>query len=223
MLPILDQLGVPRERILVLPFGIDLAKFPFHPQAELFAGGIRVVCNRSLNVPVYDIPTVLVGVAGARQKGADVRLSLPATGQLAGEMKTLAARLGIAEAVAFGSGYTNEQVPAMLAAHDVYISASHWDGASLSLMEAMASGIFPVVSDIPANREWLEDGKTAFFFKPGDGQALAAILAGLPERRDLMARALRANRETIRQRADRQANMATLAKALEAAARTPQA
>jgi glycosyltransferase involved in cell wall biosynthesis len=218
MTPILERLGVMRDRTLVLPFGIDLEKFPFRPREELFGDGIRAVCNRSLGSPVYDIPTDLRGVAGARQRGADVRLSLPGTGRLAGEMKNLAAELGIADTVAFGAGYSNDQVPAMLADHDVYISASHWDGASISLMEAMACGIFPVVSDIPANREWLEDGETGLFFRPGDAQALAEILADLPGRRDLIARAVQANRETILRRADRRANLATLLNALESAA-----
>jgi L-malate glycosyltransferase len=220
MTSILDRLAVPPERTKVLTFGIELDRFPYQPRAELFEQGmIRMVCNRSFSAPVYDMPTILAAVAEARRQGADVRLSLPAGGPLAGEMQDRARQLGIAEVVAFGSGYTNAEVPAMLAAHDVYVSASRWDGASLSLMEAMACGIFPVVSDIPANREWLEHEKTGLLFTPGDWKALAEMLVSLPGRRDFLARAVQANRRTVEQRADRRANLTTLLADLQAAAR----
>jgi len=216
MLELLGRLRVPQERILVLPFGIDLQGFPYQPRKDLFRDGIRLVCNRSLGALTYDIPTVLRAVAEARRLGRRVFLSLPATGRLAPELKQLAADLGIADAVAFGSGYRNDEVPAMLAAHDVYVSASLWDGASLSLMEAMACGAFPVVSDIPANLEWLRDGETALLFPVGDWRRLGKIIATLPDRRDLIARAVAWNRQTIEARGDRGKNMALLLERLQA-------
>lgn len=210
------DLGICDDAILALTFGIDLSRFPWRPPAHRFAGGvIRLVCNRSLNAPVYDVPTVLRAVAEARRRGADVRLSLPATGRLAPELRRLAAELGIAEVVAFGQGYRPEDVPDMLAAHDAYVSASHWDGASLSLMEAMACGGFPVLSDIPANREWVEDGKTALMFPPGDWQTLASLIVGLPGRAEFIERAVRINREVVCARADRPRNLRLLMDRLE--------
>jgi glycosyltransferase involved in cell wall biosynthesis len=207
---------VPAERILALTFGIDLSRFPLRPPAARFPGGVvRLVCNRSLNAPVYDLPTVLRAVAEARRRGVDVRLSLPATGRLAPECRQLAAELGIAEIVAFGQGYRPEDVPDMMAAHDAYVSASHWDGASLSLMEAMACGGFPVVTDIAANREWVEHGKTALVFPPGDWQALASLVADLPRRADFIDRAVRLNLETVRAKADRSRNLRRLMDRLE--------
>jgi glycosyltransferase involved in cell wall biosynthesis len=103
----------------------------------------------------------------------------------------------------------------MRAAHDAYVSASHWDGASLSLMEAMACGGFPVVTDIAANREWVEHGKTALVFPPGDWQALASLVADLPRRVDFIDRAVRLNRETVCAKADRSRNLRRLMDQLE--------
>jgi glycosyltransferase involved in cell wall biosynthesis len=37
----------------------------------------------------------------------------------------------------------------------------------------MASGLVPIVSDIPGNREWIEEGVNGFIFPAGDSQALA--------------------------------------------------
>src|SRR4029079_13645664 len=68
---------------------------------------------------------------------------------------------------------------------EVYVSASRSDSTSQSLLEAMAAGALPVVSDIPGNREWVTDGERANagdrrglvglaqLFAPGDAQGLA--------------------------------------------------
>jgi glycosyltransferase involved in cell wall biosynthesis len=210
---LLAQLRVPDERVLPLPFGIDLERFPYRPRADLFRNGVRLVCTRSLRSPVYDIPTILRAVAEARRAGAQVTLSLPAGGE-GGEgaagLKQLAGELGIAGAVQWGTGYRNEEVPAILGAHDAYVSASLRDGASLSLMEAMACGIVPVVSDIPANREWAQDGEGAFLFPCGDWRRLAEIIMSLPGRRDGIPRAVRQNRDVVEGRGDRRKNLEVL-------------
>ena len=58
------------------------------------------------------------------------------------------------------------RVGELLREADVYVSAATSDGTSSSLLEAMASGAFPVVTSIRANRDWLEDGSTGLFFEP---------------------------------------------------------
>jgi glycosyltransferase involved in cell wall biosynthesis len=103
----------------------------------------------------------------------------------------------------------------MLAEHDVYLSASRSDGASISLMEAMAGGCFPVVSDIEANREWLEDGKNALTFPCGDDEKLAGIILSLPPRRDFIQSAVARNRAVAEERADREKNLALLLERME--------
>ena len=56
---------------------------------------------------------------------------------------------------------------------DIYISTSLSDSTSVSLLEAMASGLIPVVSNISGNREWVKEGGNGFLFPPGDYKALA--------------------------------------------------
>jgi glycosyltransferase involved in cell wall biosynthesis len=48
-----------------------------------------------------------------------------------------------------------------------------YDGTSVSLLEALASGAFPVVTDIPANREWITDGKNGFLVPTDEENILA--------------------------------------------------
>lgn len=207
MVPALERLGVPRGRIMVMPFGIEIDRFPFRPPSPDPAGGLRIICTRSLRAPVYDIPTVIRALAEANSRGLDARLTLAAGGDQQRAFQALAAELGVERAVDFRGGYRPDELPGLLAEHDVYVSASLWDGASLSLMEAMACGIFPVVSDIPANHEWLEHGRDGLLFPTGDWLRLAGQLASLPGRWDFVRRAVEANRRTVEARADRAVNL----------------
>jgi glycosyltransferase involved in cell wall biosynthesis len=67
---------------------------------------------------------------------------------------------------------------------DLYISPSHVDGSSVSLMEALACGLPALVSDIPANQEWVSEGVNGWLFPDGNADILAEkILAVIAQRR----------------------------------------
>jgi glycosyltransferase involved in cell wall biosynthesis len=137
-------------------------------------------------------------------------------------LERLADELGMSDAISFGGGYRLSELPQLLSRHSVYISASLFDGASLSLMEAMAAGLFPVVSDIPANREWLQDSKTALLFPTGGWQCLGRQLASLPQREEMVREARRLNRDIVCKRADRKANILRFMELLAGQAPKPQ-
>jgi glycosyltransferase involved in cell wall biosynthesis len=60
------------------------------------------------------------------------------------------------------------------------------DGSSVSLMEALACGLPCLVSDIPANQEWVTEGQNGWLFPDGNVDALAAkILAAMEQRKSL--------------------------------------
>jgi glycosyltransferase involved in cell wall biosynthesis len=89
-------------------------------------------------------------------------------------------------------------VPRLLAASDFYMLISRREGLALSLLEAMAAGLAPIVSDVPENVEAV--GATGFVIPRGDVAGLTAALERLrhdaSERRVLGGRAKeRANRE----------------------------
>jgi glycosyltransferase involved in cell wall biosynthesis len=65
----------------------------------------------------------------------------------------------------------------------VYISASHSDGTSISLLEAFATGTPVIVPDIPGNREWVTPGENGWLFPDGDVQALASTIMNAVDQR----------------------------------------
>jgi glycosyltransferase involved in cell wall biosynthesis len=67
----------------------------------------------------------------------------------------------------------HEEMPKLLSQANIYISTSLDDGTSVSLLEAMASGAFPIVTDIPSNREWISDGENGFLVPIDEERFLA--------------------------------------------------
>jgi glycosyltransferase involved in cell wall biosynthesis len=74
---------------------------------------------------------------------------------------------------------TRDDVRQILGASDIFAFPSFAEGTSLALMEAMASGLPIVASDIPGNRTLLEHGENALLVPPGDTAALASALGRL--------------------------------------------
>jgi len=84
----------------------------------------------------------------------------------------------------------------------VMISPSTHDGTPNSLLEAMASGCFPVAGDLESIREWITPGENGLVVDPNDPQALAAaIIRGLKDS-ELRKRAAEINANLIAKRAD---------------------
>jgi glycosyltransferase involved in cell wall biosynthesis len=84
-----------------------------------------------------------------------------------------AKKLNINSSVRFLGRVPHEEMPNLLSQTDVYVSTSLYDGTSVSLLEAMASGAFPIVTNIPSNREWVTDGENGFLVPTDDEKYLA--------------------------------------------------
>lgn len=98
-----------------------------------------------------------------------------------------AVNLGLEDRVVF-AGWRRD-VEAILPALDVYACSSHYEGISLSILEAMALGRALVATAVGGNPELIADGITGLLVPPGDASALAeriALLARQPELRAVL-------------------------------------
>jgi glycosyltransferase involved in cell wall biosynthesis len=68
------------------------------------------------------------------------------------------------------------KVEELMRAADIFVLASHREGGSSALVEAMATGLVPVVSDIPSSRKLTGDGAVGALWPCGDWRALGAAL-----------------------------------------------
>lgn len=190
--------GVPAERILTFPYGVDVAVF--RPAESRRASGPRIVCNRKLEA-VYSVETIIDAFAAVREALPDATLTIAGDGSRGPALRARAQRSPAAGAMTFVGAVDHAHMPALLQAHDVYVSASLSDTTSVSLLEAMACGLFPVVTDIPANREWIADGENGRVVPPGEATKLAVAIIDSWRDAELRLRARRINLGIIETRA----------------------
>jgi glycosyltransferase involved in cell wall biosynthesis len=107
-------------------------------------------------------------------------------------------------------------LPAYYRAADLYVSPSHSDGSSISLLEALACGRPVLASDIPSNREWVTAAANGQLFRDGSVTDLAAKLSALPDDPNLAAYGLAA-RAVAESRADWTVNFQKLLQAYDRA------
>ena len=126
-----------------------------------------------------------------------VRLAIAGVGPREEELRTLAAEMDIADRVTF-LGFRRD-VPELLAAMDVFVHSSLWEGLSISLMEAMAAGRPIVATRICGNLEMIESGRNGILAEPASPEALASAVCRVLED-DFYARSLaaEARRDALR-------------------------
>jgi glycosyltransferase involved in cell wall biosynthesis len=124
---------------------------------------------------------------------------------------------GVQEQVHFPGQVSQNDLPDYYRSVDLYVSASHSDGTSISLLEAMACGRPVLVSDIPGNREWVEPGVQGWWFPDGSANALAQGILCAVEARDRSGEMGQAARRLVEERADWECNFKHLLGAYEMA------
>jgi L-malate glycosyltransferase len=200
----------PKASVEALYEGIDLKVFDL-PAKPIQAP--RFVCARPFQA-IYDNDTIVRAFASLRSLPADSDLTFLSFGPLLNQSIRLADDLlesSNRHRVRFAGWVSDVGMRDALHAGSCYVSASHSDGTSSSLLEAMACGLFPIVSDIPANREWIEHGKNGLMFAPGDHVALAACMERAIAERAWLSESRITNRRLIDEAADVDVNMRALA------------
>jgi glycosyltransferase involved in cell wall biosynthesis len=94
-----------------------------------------------------------------------------------------AAGLGIADKIVITG--VRSDVPALLAATDVFVLSSLWEGMPVALLEAMAAGCPAVATDVGGVAEVLKDGVTGLIVPPADSAALADAISACLDRPEL--------------------------------------
>ncbi len=105
--------------------------------------------------------------------------------------------MGLAGRVTFLGSVPLAEVAAQLRDADIFVTTSRSDGANISLLEALAAGCFPVVTDIPAARQWLEAGASGLSVPLDDGAALAGAVIKAARDVGLRERARDVNRGVV--------------------------
>lgn len=208
------DLGVPRSKVVEWPMGVDVEIFRPGPDA---APSNKLICTRK-HEPVYDIRTILDALGMLRATNLNFSCTFVGGGHLLPEHETIASIRGLTSCVQFAGAVPKAAIAPHLSRAGVYVSASLADGTSSSLLEAMACGLLPVVSRIPANAPWIEHGKNGLLFDPGRPDELASALRRAMTDQDLRDRAAAGNRERVVRDGNIAVNLRRMSELLRSAA-----
>ena len=210
--------GMPDHKIVTFPWGIDLQHYsppdPTGPGTPLdhlgWGKDVFVLLSTRGWEPIYGVDVLAQGFARAAQAHPELRLLMLGSGSLAGCLREIFMQAGVLDQVYF-PGYAGQaDLPRYYRAADLYLSASHSDGSSISLLEAMACARPVLVSDIPGNCEWVAPGQQGWLFPDGDARSLAEGIELALSQRSQLAEMGRQARSLVEQRANWEKNFKIL-------------
>ena len=171
------DLGMAQERIVVFPWGVDLERFrpgrSGRVRRQLGWDDEFVLLSARSFEPIYGVDVLVDAFLRLAPAEPRLRLLLLGDGSLRPSLQRRVEQAGLHSRVRFVGAVAEEALPEYYRSADLYVSGSHSDGTSVSLLEAMACGLPVVVSDLPSNQEWVEPGVQGWLFPDGDSCALA--------------------------------------------------
>lgn len=184
-------------KIVLAPHGVDSARFaPPAPRRSEAAGRavlpLRVLAVGRL-VAKKGYPVLLESLAALERRGSPVSCSIVGEGPDRVALQALAAELGISSRLRLCGARTHQETALSYRGADAFVQTSvvlqngDRDGTPNSLLEAMASGLAVVASDIAGVREVVAPG-CGLLVPPGDPVALASALERLASDPELRAR-----------------------------------
>lgn len=206
-------LGADTARTITIPYGVDHDRFRpaapderaavrqelgLRPDERLVLAGGRLVHKKGLDVAIDAFATAAMREAGP------ARLVIFGYGDLRHDLEAQATRLGLADRVLFAGRIERDRTPALFAAADLFLlpsvhdHAGNVDGLPNTLLEAMATGLPIIASNVVGVPTVIDDGVEGLLVPEGDAAALGSALAALlrdPARATALGQAARARVE----------------------------
>ena len=199
---------VPQSKILILPKGIDLSFFAFNNQKNVEE--INAIVTRSL-LPEYQHEIILKAFGELKRNNIPFNLTIVGDGMLFEELKLKAKKLNINDHVNFIGRIQNKELPKLLMQANIYISMPSTEGVSASLFEAMACGCFPIVSDLPGNKSWINQHKNGILVPSTDYKKLAQEIEYVKQNQELQKNVIEFNRRFVEENINYNVNMKKIA------------
>lgn len=204
-----------RNKIHIIHCGVDLEVFSAARRAHCEPGSFRIICVGSFE-EVKGHRYLIEACSLLRERNVDFQCELVGDGPLRQRLEGQVLRVGLADRVHFLGRLSRRQVVGRLAEADVAVLASvptrsgKREGIPVALMEAMASALPVIASDLSGIPELVEDRRTGILVAPGDSRGLAEALELLAGDQDLRTRLGLAGREKVAMEFDLRRNAGIL-------------
>jgi glycosyltransferase involved in cell wall biosynthesis len=178
-----DHAGGGQAPIHVVHCGVDPSELAYRPRSVPREGAVKALCVASLQE--YKGHAVLLSALAADGEVSRVSLDVVGGGPLRDELERRARELGLADRIRFHGSLPEPRVLELMAEADLLVLPSviardgQMEGLPLVLVEALASGLPVVATDLSGVPELIDDGATGLLARPGDPAALRAALERL--------------------------------------------
>ena len=159
-----------------------------------------ILSNRNLLL-IYNVSLLIRAIPIVLKEEPETKFLIAGDGVEKEALEREVKNLNINSSVKFFGRVPHDEMPNLLSQADIYVSTSLYDGTSVSLLEAMGSGAFPIVTDIPANREWIINGENGFLVPVKDEKMLARRIIEAIRNRELLQRSRMENLSMIERKA----------------------
>jgi sugar transferase (PEP-CTERM/EpsH1 system associated) len=198
---LMEEIGIPASKIELIHNGIDLVagarEDPAVRRRQLGCGaGDVLVVSVGRLAAIKNYGFLLEAFGRAVSLVNSLRLALVGDGPERPALEAMATALGLGDRVRFLGA--RDDVHQWLAAANVFVLPSLYEGISISLLEAMAARLPSVVTRVGGNPEVVTDGEDGLLVESGDVAAMAGALSALaqdPARCQWLGRAARARVE----------------------------
>jgi glycosyltransferase involved in cell wall biosynthesis len=170
---IINEYGINQKRVGVIAYGCDLDLFVAKSPKTFNEQNLLVTRNW---FPTHSNRIVIDALQRLHNQGIDLKCTFVGDGPELQESKRELIEKSINSNISFLGSKSPIEISQLMETHEIYISASQSDGSSVSLMEALASGMICVVSNFPSNLEWIKDRYSGFLFQNGSEESLANTL-----------------------------------------------
>jgi glycosyltransferase involved in cell wall biosynthesis len=178
-----DVARIPLSGLQVIRNGVELGSFGSNARRTRHHDTVRVIMVGRLDaIKRHDL---LLRALARLDDVPRWQASIVGEGPEGDALRALAESLGLGARVTFLG--QRDDVPALLAQADIFVLVSDSEGMSLSLAEAIASGLPVIATDVGNNSELVKDGWNGKLLARGDGAGLANALRVLVESDDQRA------------------------------------
>ena len=152
---LVQKFSIPQEKIITTQYGIDLHLF--QNKVNMEDRPYDFIVNR-LFVKNSNYDFILQSIRALKRNKKDVKLLIVGSGPLKKHIARRIQKYGLSGNVTLLDAVPAEKMAELLNSARVFLSFTTSDGTPLSLFEAMACGLYPVLSNIDAYREWKNKG-----------------------------------------------------------------
>lgn len=204
----LEQMGILGEKISYIPMGVDedFLELGREKKIDLNKRPFIILSNRNL-LPIYNVSLLIQAIPIVLREEPGTKFIIAGDGSEKKYLESEVESLNIRPSVQFLGRVPHQEMPHLLNQSDIYVSTSFYDGTSVSLLEALASGAFPIVTDIPSNREWIVDGDNGFLVPHENEILLAQKIVEALRNQGLLKEAQQKNRKLVEQKANWKKNI----------------